>query len=312
MRLKVSWIISYPSLNRHSRFNPLATATTKEFNVKIRSLSSTRKITKTMKMVSASKLRKAHLAQANAKLYAQNLTGLISRITSGVTYDSHPLLEPRETIKNVMILIITSDKGLCGAFNHNANKQVASWIAKNRHHERIDLCCCGKRGYMFFKKHDIVKTYYKDVTADPQFSTAEKIGHDLSRLFLSKDYDEVYLTYNQFFSPLSQKTVFEKILPIDPRVLARETVPARTEYIFEPEIRELLAFLIPHYLYFKIYFALLENAAGEHGARMTAMDSATNSANELIDIYTMYRNRARQAAITTEISEIVAGADALN
>jgi F-type H+-transporting ATPase subunit gamma len=162
----------------------MGTASTKEFNVKIRSLKSTRKITKTMKMVSASKLRKAHVAQANAKLYAQNLTALISRITRGVTQESHPLLEPRKKVRNVLILIITSDKGLCGAFNHNANKQVSSWITENRHHERIDLCCCGKRGYMFFRSRDIVKNYYQGVTDDPQFSAAEKIGKDLSHSFL--------------------------------------------------------------------------------------------------------------------------------
>jgi F-type H+-transporting ATPase subunit gamma len=290
----------------------MGAASTKEFNVKIRSLLSTRKITKTMKMVSASKLRKAHAAQANARLYAQNLTGLISRITHGVTQDSHPLLTLRENVRNVVILIITSDKGLCGAFNHNANKQVASWIKENRDHKRIHLCCCGKRGYLFFRKHDIVKTHYEGVTADPQFSAAEKIGNDLSRSFLNGESDEVYLTYNQFFSPLSQKTVFEKILPIDPRALLKTATLERTDYIFDPETKELLAFLIPRFLYFKIYFALLENAAGEHGARMTVMDNATKNASELIDQYTMYRNRARQAAITTELSEIVAGADALN
>ena len=161
---------------------------------------------------------------------------------------------------------------------------------------------------MFFRNHDRVKTHYQGVTAEPQFSAAEKIGKDLSRLFLNNEYDEVYVTYNQFFSPLSQRTAFEKVLPIDPLALVKEAAPKPTEYIFDPEITELLEFLIPHFLYFKIYFALLENAAGEHGARMTAMDSATKNASELIDTYTLYRNCARQAAITTEISEIVAGA----
>ena len=290
----------------------MGAASIKEFNVKIQSLSSTQKITKTMKMVSASKLRKAHQSQANAKFYAENITGLISRITNGVTQDSHPLLASREKIKNIMILVVTSDKGLCGAFNHNANKQVASWINENRHHERIDLSCCGKRGYMFFNKRDIVKTHYEGVTSNPQYSDAETIGSDLSQAFLNGTYDEVYLTYNQFFSPLSQKTSFEKILPIDPAALIKEGATEPIEYIFDPQVKELLSFLIPHFFYFKIYFALLENAAGEHGARMTAMDNATKNASELINKYTLYRNRARQAAITTELSEIVAGADALN
>jgi len=289
----------------------MAAISIKDFNVKIRSLGSTQKITRTMKMVSASKLRKAHEAQANAKLYASNLTALISRISAAVHSTSHPLLTPQEDVKNILILIITSDKGLCGAFNHNANKRVAAWIEENRHHERIDLCCCGKRGYAFFQKNNSVKTCYDNVTANPQFSNATKIGDDLSKLFLDGEYDEVYLSYNQFFSPLSQKTVFEKILPIDPRALIEEEVNHATEYIFEPETKELLAFLIPHFLYFKIYFALLENAAGEHGARMTAMDNATKNASDLIDRNTLLRNRARQADITTELTEIVSGANAL-
>jgi len=163
---------------------------------------------------------------------------------------------------------------------------------------------------MFFKKHDIVKNHYEDVTAEPKFSKAKEIGQELSKSFLDHEYDEVYLTYNQFFNPLSQKTVFEKILPIDSRALIDEEVNRNTQYIFEPHKNELLEFLIPHFLYFKIYFALLENSAGEHGARMTAMDSATKNATDLIDRYTLYRNRARQAAITTELGEIVAGAEA--
>jgi len=288
----------------------MGTASIAEFNAKIRSLQSTQKITKTMKMVSASKLRKAHEAQVNAKLYAQNLTVLTSRISATVHMTVHPLLEPKSEVKNVLILIITSDKGLCGAFNHNANKKVASWIEENRHHERVDLSCCGKRGYMFFKKHYVVKNHYEEVTADPQFLFATYIGTDLIESFLKNEYDEVYISYNQFINPFSQKTVFEKILPIDPHTLIEEEVSQTTEYIFEPEAEELLNFLIPHFLYFKIYFALLENAAGEHGARMTAMNNATKNASELIDRYTLHRNRARQTAITTELSEIVAGAEA--
>ncbi len=286
--------------------------TIKEFNIKLKSLRSTQKITKTMKMVSASKLRRAHEAQANAKLYARNLTALTSRISTGVPQRLHPLLMHREKVKNVAILIITSDKGLCGAFNHNANRMVSSWINENRHrHEDIDLWCCGKKGFTYFARHDIVKRHYESVTGSPKFSDAQRIGDDLSEAFCAKMYDEVYLSYNQFFNPLSQKTVFEKILPIDPNALMGGEVQAEGEYLFEPSAKQLLKFLIPHFLYFKIYFALLENAAGEHGARMTAMDSATKNTAEIIDRYTLSRNRARQAAITTELTEIVAGAEAL-
>lgn len=287
-------------------------AKTKEYNVKIKSLKNTQKITKTMKMVSASKLKKAQDAQSNAKLYARNLTAMISRIAAASDSSSHPLLEARKEVKHALILIVTSDKGLCGAFNQNANKQVASWIAQNKDRlHQIDISFCGKRGYMFFKKRITVKKYYENVTANPNFATATQIGNDLTEDFTARRYDEVYITYNQFFSPISQETVFEKILPIDPKELSVEDVKKGGDYLFEPQKEELLDFLIPHYLYFKIYFALLENSAGEHGARMSAMDNATKNASDLIDKYTLLRNRARQAAITTELTEIVAGAESL-
>jgi len=127
----------------------------------------------------------AQEAQVNAKLYAQNLSALTSRISASVDTNIHPLLTPAESVKNILILIITSDKGLCGAFNHNANKQVASWIRENNHHERIDLACCGKRGYMFFSKQNTIKHFYEDVTTNPQYANAKKIGDDLSNAFLN-------------------------------------------------------------------------------------------------------------------------------
>ncbi|MFA5060062.1 MAG: ATP synthase F1 subunit gamma [Candidatus Omnitrophota bacterium] len=285
----------------------------KVFNTKIRSLKNTRKITKTMKMVSASKLRKAQEAQANAKSYAQKITSLVSRISASVDTDIHPLLKRRPENHKALILIITSDRGLCGAFNNNANRMVNQWIIENHNdYPRIDVSCCGKRGYLYFRKRIPIQAYYEKVTINPKFSDAVRIGEDLSRLFISGEYDEIYLTYNQFFSPLSQKTIFEKILPIDPKALIAEREAQKTDYIFEPAVPEMLSFLVPHFLYFTIYFALLENSAGEHGARMSAMDNATNNAGDLIDRYTLLRNRARQAAITTELTEIISGAQALN
>lgn len=283
----------------------------KEFDTKLKSLKNTQKITKTMEMVSASKLRNAHHAQANARFYAQELTALISRISACAHEADHPFLKPRTPVKRVVILIITSDKGLCGAFNHNANRRVSAWIRENRvHHEQIDLWCCGKKGFMYFERHDMVKAHYENVTATPRFADALKIGMHLSQAFVDGHCDAVYLSYNQFFNPLVQKTVFEQILPINPDLLMAKA-GRRPDYILEPDAETVLNFLIPHFLYFKIYFALLENSAGEHGARMTAMDSATKNASGLVDRYTLSRNRARQAAITTELMEIIGGAEAL-
>ena len=285
----------------------------KEYNTKLKSLKNTQKITKTMKMVAASKLRKAQDAQEKAKLYAQKVTEITSRITATVHSDLHPLLKTHENPVNALIVVITSDRGLCGAFNHNANKEVSRWLEENkRHYSRVDLSFIGRRGYAFFKGREQVRAYYEGVALHPDFDKAEQIGQEIAEDFIGGNYDEVYVTYNQFFSPLSQKTVFEKILPIDPHALHfGEEVEHPKEYVFEPEIGSLLEYLVPHFLYFKIYFALLENAAGEHGARMTAMDNATRNAGDMIAKLTLQYNRTRQAAITTELTEIISGAEAL-
>ena len=290
-------------------------STIKEYNVKIKSLKNTKKITSTMKMVSASKLRRAQQAQANAKLYAKSITTLVSRLSSSIDPHQHPLLTPHKKVNNILILVVSSDKGLAGAFNNNINKQVLSWVqAHQGQYEKVDVSCCGKKANMFFRRRMTIKQFYANMTAAPTFANAKKVGNDLIGDFLSKAYDEVYVTYNEFFSPLSQKTTFTKVLPIDPKALIPDDEQKKSKsipYIFEPEISELLNFLIPHFVFFKIYFALLENSAGEHGARMTAMDSATKNASELMNKYLLYRNRARQASITTELLEIISGAEAL-
>lgn len=288
-------------------------ANIKEYKQKLKSLVNTRKITKTMKMVAASKLRKAYEAQVHAKQYERSLAALVSRVSASVDEELHPLFKAHESDSKVLILVFTSDTGLCGAFNHNVNNQVAAWIMANKgRYTKIDLSFCGRRGHAFFSNRASVKKYYKDVTAHPKFSSARVIGADLAEAFLSGEYDEVYLAYNQFLSPLSQKVQVKRVLPIDPKALNAEKKPIMpAEYIFEPAAPGLLEFLMPHFLYFEIYFALLENSAGEHGARMTSMDSATKNATELISRYTLLRNRARQAQITIELTEITAGAEAL-
>ena len=158
----------------------------KEYKAKLHSLKNTEKMTRTMKLVSASKLRQAHLAQGNARQYANKLTSLIARLAASVESASHPLLTPRSTVKTALVLIFTSDKGLCGGFNNNLNRKTAAWIKeKSGRYERIDVSFCGKRGFMFFKNRTGVKTHYENVTAKPDFLNAIKIGEDLSRAFIS-------------------------------------------------------------------------------------------------------------------------------
>jgi F-type H+-transporting ATPase subunit gamma len=283
----------------------------KDYNVKLASLKNTQKITKTMKMVSASKLRRAHEAQKNAKEYEGKLNLLIAGLLATLQGDSHPLLCPRPKVKKTLVLVFTSDRGLCGGFNNNLCRHVYNWILdKQRETQQVEVSCCGQRGHTFFRNRATVKSNYEDVTAKPKFYKAVEIGKKLVSCFMAHEYDEVYLARNIFKSALSQNPDIKKLLPVvSDEIEHGEALPS--QYIFEPMEKDLLEMLIPRTVYFRIYYSLLENSAGEHGARMTAMDNATNNANELIDKNTLIRNRARQAAITTELTEIVAGAEAL-
>ncbi len=284
----------------------------KEYKTKIQSLSNIEKITRTMKLVSASKLRQVQHTQAQAKLYERKLKSLIARLSASVESASHPLLTARQNVKKVLAVVITSDKGLAGGFNNNLNRKVAAWMrSKQNLFEHIDLSFCGKRGFMFFKNSGRVKKHYEGVSAKPDFLKAVQIGEELSRSFMAGEYDEVYLAFNRFNNPLSQTPFLQKVLPMEAESLIEEAKPSSSDYIFEPDQDELLKVILPNYLYFEIYFALLENAAGEHGARMMAMEKASKNARESIDLYTLLRNRARQAAITKELIEIVSSAEAL-
>ena len=286
----------------------------REYDVKIASLKNTRKMTKTMQMVSASKLRRAQDAQRKAAAYANHLHDLIQRLAGSVESVAHPLLTRRDSVRKAHILLVTSDRGLCAGFNNNLIKHVAQWISEhNSDYESISMSCCGRRGNMYFRTKEDVRKEYPDATAKPEFLKAEEIAEELGELFVNGEFDEVYLAYNVFKSALSQYPLIEKILPIAPvEIKADESKePFTRNYIFEPAEPELLALLLPRSVSYTIFHAMVENSAGEHGARMTAMDNATNNADSLIETNTLLRNRARQAAITTELTEIVAGAEAL-
>ncbi len=284
----------------------------KEYNVKLNSLKNTQKMTNTMKMVAASKLRRAQDAQRNGKQYAGRLGEMISRLAASVGSADHPLLAAREPAKNVLLLLYTSDRGLCGSFNNGMIKNMKPWIEEREAQgQSLSMSFCGRRGFLHYRTRAQVQTHYEGVTARPQIADANRITDDVCQSFLEGEYDEVYLAYNVFLSPLSQKPIIRKLLPIEPEEVEQEQSEFTSDYIFEPQTQELLNMLLPKTISFKVYFALLENAAGEHGARMTAMDSATTNAAKMIDRYTLIRNRARQAAITTELTEIVAGAEAL-
>ena len=285
----------------------------KEYNKKIGSLKNTRKITKTMKMVAASKFRRVYKAQASARVYADKLSEMMARLSASADQQAHPLLERRLPVKNVLIVMMTSDRGLCGGFNNNLIRYLRQWIETNRtKFQNIDFSFCGKKGFIALQKSMRVNQYYEGITARPQFTHALKVVEDVSKSFIGGQYDEIYVCYNTFKSAISQKPVIEKILPIDPSVMKSSDKKTEADYLFEPKQEKLLGLLVPRYVQHRIYEALLENAAGEHGARMTAMDNATRNTNDLIDKQTLLRNRARQASITKELIEIISGAEALN
>ncbi len=275
-------------------------------------------MTKTMKMVSASKFKRAHKAQMSAAVYAQKLTELMGRLSSaGPT--NHPLLKTKRAVTKSLIVLFTSDKGLCGGFNNNLIRKTRHWITENPYkYTTIGMSFCGRRGYMSFRRTAKISKFYENITMKPTFSDAQTVARDISDIFTKGEYEEIYLAYNRFDGPLTQTPVIEKILPLDAAVFSKietntgkRTPPKSQDYTYEPEEKELLYFLIPKFLAFKIFYTLLENAAGEHGARMSAMDKASQNTGDLIDRYTLLRNRARQAAITTELIEIISGAEAL-
>ena len=285
----------------------------REYNKKIGSLKNTRKMTKTMKMVSASKFKRAYKAQSNAQVYAQKLSDMMGRL-SGSNTARHPLMKAHAAAKNALIVLFTSDRGLCGGFNNNLMRELRRWIEANRYKfTKMEFCFCGRRGYTAFRKSVTVKKYYENITVKPNFADALTVAKDISGSFMSEEFDEGFLVYNHFKGPLLQEPVIEKILPLTAEAILKtqEKLKFKADYLFEPEEEDLFNFLVPKYLNFKIYFTLLENAAGEHGARMTAMDNAARNTGDLIDRYTLLRNRARQASITTELIEIISGAEAL-
>ena len=288
-------------------------ASIKEYNRKIASLKNTRKITRTMKMVSASKLRRAQDAQRNARQFARETNLLIHRLVAGIPDCVNPLMVARPQVKRVLLVVFASDKGLCGGFNNNLLRFAA---AKVREFQgagmQVHIDCCGKRAYNAFRDRATVDHHFENVTAKPDARDARHISDILCRDYIEGRYDEIHLVNNVFISPLAQKPAIQPLLPLRPAELAvGEAAPRAEDFIAEPPVRDLVSQLVPRIVVFKIFYALLENSAGEHAARMTAMDNATTNAGQLIDSYTLRRNRARQAAITTELIEIISGAEAL-
>ena len=278
---------------------------------RISSVKSTQQITKAMKMVSAAKLRRAQDAIHAARPYARKMREVVTAVAGRAAEDSHPLLTAREG-KKLALLVVTSDRGLCGSFNSGLTRAVNRFLNERREtHEEIVLFVVGRKGRDFFRRREVpIRHEYIGVLGSLSRHHAERISNDLVEGFLSEAFDEVQIAFNEFRSAISQVVRFEGLFPIALEK-AEGSAGAEIDYLYEPGRKEILASLLPKYVEMQIFRILLESVAGEHGARMTAMDSATNNSVDMISRLTLQMNRARQATITTELTEIVSGAEAL-
>jgi F-type H+-transporting ATPase subunit gamma len=284
-------------------------ASLKSIRKRINSVKNTRQITKAMKMVAAAKLRRAQENVFAARPYAEKLADVLRRLaTSGGSVDS-PLL-CKEKNDRTLLIAVTSDRGLCGGFNANICKAAEAFIRDNSERFReISLMTIGRKGHEYLRSRATVSRNYANVFSSLNYQTAALIGQEVIEGFKSDQYDTVYLLYNSFKSILSQTVTLNQLLPVEPPDAAdEEFLP---EAIYEPSKEELLAGLFPKHVEVQIFHAMLESVAAEHGARMTAMDSATKNATEMIGKLTLQYNRARQAAITKELMEIISGAESL-
>lgn len=291
-------------------------ANLKEVRTRISSTISTQQITKAMKLVSATKLRKAQNAILQLRPYAEKMQSILSNLSSSADDNDLKVYFKPRTVNNVLILVVTSDRGLCGPFNANINKAAKAVIElmyKDLKPSQVHLMFFGKKGHEYFKSSPFtLNTDHRDLFSNTASERVFDIGQAIIDDFISGKYDEVRVVYNQFKNAATQIVKEEAVLPVDISHLTRGKKAAGTDYMFEPGKAEILQDLIPRAVKTQILKAVLDSAASEHGARMVAMDKATENAGELLKSLRLQYNQARQAAITTEISEIVGGAAAMN
>jgi len=291
-------------------------ASLKEVRSRITSVQSTQQITKAMKMVAAAKLRRAQDNILRMRPYAQRLNSILSNLTSLAGDDLVSEYGVQREANRVLIIAITSDRGLAGAFNSNIFKGVNQLIAERYASQaaagKITVMAIGKRAHDYFSKRGPVLGDYTHVFGQLSFDTVRVAAEQAMEGFRTGEFDEVTMVYNEFKNVATQVVRFEQLLPLVPaETPAEAAATSNIDYIFEPSKEEIVQTLIPQSLKIQLYKAVLESNASEHGARMTAMDKATENAGELLKALKLTYNRTRQAAITTEILEIVGGAEAL-
>ena len=284
-------------------------ANLKEIRNRISSISSTMQITSAMKMVSAAKLKKAQDAITAMRPYANKLTELLQSLSASLDADSGSKFSTQKEVNNVLVVAITSNRGLCGAFNSNIIKESNRLVTEVYVDKKVSVVAIGKKANDALKKTAEIVSNESEVFEDLTFDNVAKIAQMLMDKFVTGDFDKIELVYNKFKNAATQEIMTEQFLPIVP---VEGDANTNTDYIFEPSKIEIVEALIPKALKTQLYKAIRDSFASEHGARMTAMHKATDNATELRDQLKLTYNKARQAAITNEILEIVGGAEALN
>jgi F-type H+-transporting ATPase subunit gamma len=283
-------------------------ANLRDIRKRIDSVKNTQKITNAMKMVSAAKLRRAEDAIAAARPYSDKMREVLLSLAARTESGAHPMLETRE-VKKILLILITADRGLCGAFNSSLNRRAEAFVKQMKQKgQTVDILTVGRKANDYFRRREVkIAGAFSNVMNNVNFELAEEISEKGVEFFLEGEHDEVYLLYNSFKSAVTQVLTLKKLLPISPD----EEVGRRREYLYEPSEEELLSDILPTYIKTQIFTGLLDSVASEHGARMTAMEAATSNADEMVHKLTLKLNRLRQESITTELMEIVGGAEAL-
>ena len=289
----------------------------KELKNRIASVKSTKKITSAMKMVAASKLRRAQELAESSRVYADSLAFILSSLAGKTTNNSDlpEILTGRENPKTTLLVVNSSDRGLCGGFNSNLFRNAKKWIAQQQAQGKtIKLMTVGKKAASFYRRSELdVIAGFDDLTSnDRQLQVAEEVKNKIVELFENNEVDEVSILFNKFISAISQEPSYQSIIPMTTEESTQEeTQTNNAVFEFEPDKNELLEYLVPRNFLTQIYRSILESAASEHAARMTSMDNATRNAGDMIYLLTLTYNRTRQAFITKELIEIISGAEAV-
>jgi F-type H+-transporting ATPase subunit gamma len=289
-------------------------ATLQDIRRKISAVKKTQQITKAMNMVAAAKLRGAQIRMENFRPYAEAFSLMLRNLASGVEPEIHPFFQKAEEVTKVGLVLMTADRGLCGSFNVNlinaAQKFIREKVADGI---QVAVTCVGRKGRDFYRRRQVeMSRFFVDVWNKFDYTNAVAVGRDVMSDFMTGEVQEVYLIHAQFLNVAIQRPYMVKLLPIEPQAAeTEEAAGPGAEYIFEPPVAQFLEYLLPKYLNTVVYHGFLENAASEHAARMTAMDNASINCKDMITNLTLVMNKARQAAITKELMDIVGGAEAL-